>query len=372
MDVLAGPWKNSSTTILARRYCGIDRSCRMTSRKDQLKSLFGAQPETVSPPPLPETTPRVESPPKRASSGAIRAMGLSLGALSDEIEEARLLRQTIAASDQVVEIEPAKIERSPFADRLSEGARLDETFVALKQSLRERGQQVPVLLRLHPDPIRAGQGIYQTAYGHRRILAARELGIRVRAVVKALSDDDLVIAQGKENAERRDLSFIERALFANALVEHGFDRATAMAALGVDKTEMSRLIQVAATIPMDIAQMVGPAPKVGRPRWQALGELLRPEAAVVKAWDEVRSQRFEQADSDQRFQMLFDRLSRRPEKRPKPRTIKSMSGRAIGDIKLDGKRAVLTIAKTAGEGFAEYLAGELPRLHAAYARERGG
>jgi len=342
----------------------------MTSRKDQLKSIFGGQPDPATETQAEDASAR-EPMPKRTASGAIRAMGLSLGALSDEIEEARRLRQTIAASDQVVEIDAAKIERSPFADRLSEGARLDETFVALKQSIDQRGQQVPVLVRPHPDPAKAGQGLFQTAYGHRRILAARELGLPVRAVVKALSDDDLVIAQGKENAERRNLSFIERALFAQALVEHGFDRATAMSALGVDKTEMSRLLQVAETIPMQFAQLIGPAPKVGRPRWQALGELLKPEAATFKAWDELRSQRFEHADSDQRFQMLFDRLSRRPAKRPKPQAIKSESGRAIGDMRLDGKRAVLTLARTAGEGFAEYLVAELPKLHAAYARERG-
>ncbi|MGE0283952.1 MAG: plasmid partitioning protein RepB [Rhizobiaceae bacterium] len=344
----------------------------MTSRKDQLKTLFSVQPEAEPQTPDAEAPRREERVVKRAASGAIRAMGLSLGALSDEVEAARRLRQTITAADQVVEIDPDKIDRSPFADRLSEGARLDETFAALKASMRERGQQVPVLLRPHPNPARAAQGMFQTAYGHRRVLAASELGIPVRAVVKDLSDDDLVIAQGKENAERRDLSFIERALFANALVGHGFDRATAMAALGVDKTEMSRLIQVAGTIPMDIARMIGPAPRAGRPRWQALGELLRPEAATIKAWDEMGSQRFEQADSDQRFQMLFDRLSRRPEKRPKPRAIRGENGRAIGDIRLDGKRAVLTIAKAAGEGFAEYLAAELPKLHAAYARDRDG
>lgn len=342
----------------------------MTSRKDQLKSLFGGQQELAATQQSPPVNPRPESVPKRAASGAIRAMGLSLGALSDEIEEARRLRETIGVADQVAEIDPAKIERSPFSDRLSEGARMDETFAALKESIRERGQQVPVLVRVHPDPAKAGQGLFQTAYGHRRVLAARELGLPVRAIVKALSDDDLVIAQGKENAERRDLSFIERALFANALVEHGFDRATAMAALGVDKTEMSRLIQVAETIPMDVAHRIGPAPKVGRPRWQELGELLRPEAGTMKAWDEIGSERFERADSNQRFQLLFDRLARKPARRPKPQAIKSEAGRAIGDIRLDGKRAVLTIARTAGEGFAEYLAAQLPRLHADYARER--
>src|SRR5690606_36556655 len=52
----------------------------------------------------------------------------------------------------------------------------------------------------------------------------------VRAVVRDLSDTELVLAQGKENAERRSLSFIERAFFAKALIDHGFDRATAQAA----------------------------------------------------------------------------------------------------------------------------------------------
>ena len=36
----------------------------------------------------------------------------------------------------------------------------------------------------------------------------------MRAIIQALTDAELVIAQGKENAERRNLSFIERALFA--------------------------------------------------------------------------------------------------------------------------------------------------------------
>ena len=48
----------------------------------------------------------------------------------------------------------------------------------------------------------------------------------VRAVVRTLSDAELVIAQGKENNERRDLSFIERALFAAHLEHRKFERPT--------------------------------------------------------------------------------------------------------------------------------------------------
>ena len=68
-------------------------------------------------------------------------------------------------------------------------------------------------------------------------------------VVRQMSDAELVVAQGQENSARRDLSFIERALYAAKLEEAGFDRETIMAALNVDKTGLSRLISVAVKDP---------------------------------------------------------------------------------------------------------------------------
>lgn len=60
-------------------------------------------------------------------------------------------------------------------------------------------------MRPHSDGVKAGEGFYQAAYGHRRLCAARELGIPVKAIVRVLDDHALVMAQGKENAERRNL-----------------------------------------------------------------------------------------------------------------------------------------------------------------------
>jgi hypothetical protein len=55
------------------------------------------------------------------------------------------------------------------------------------------------------------RGHFQVAYGHRRLRAAELLQIKVKAVVRYLSDIEMVVVQGKENSDRRDLSFIERA-----------------------------------------------------------------------------------------------------------------------------------------------------------------
>lgn len=336
----------------------------MSSRKNQLRSLFGAPtPDAGSENPTPAAA---DAPAKRTTSAAVKAMGLSLGSLSQEAETARKLRETLAAGEQVVELDPAQIERSPYSDRLSEGATNDEDFAALKASIAEHGQQVPVLVRPHADADKAARGFYQTAYGHRRVQAARELERPVRAVVRALDDAALVLAQGKENAERRALSFIERAFFARTLINHGFDRATAQAALSVHKSEMTRLLQVADSIPEYIAQAIGPAPKAGRPRWQALGELISKDIGGL-AMDETLSQPFRDADSDTRFQRLFDRLSQsargRQSRKGGPREIIGQGGKPIADLAKAGKSMRLTIGADAGAGFAEFLADELPRLH---------
>ncbi|MGN6550906.1 MAG: plasmid partitioning protein RepB, partial [Pararhizobium sp.] len=184
-----------------------------SKRRDALKALFIPDPSDPSTAPAPE-------PAARQRSGAVKAMGLSLAGMTAEIADARSLRRALEDGDRVVDVDTALIDAAFVADRLSLDEGGDPAFAALVESMRGSGQQVPVLLRPHPE----APGRYQTAYGHRRIRAAARLDRPVRAIVRALSDEALVLAQGNENAERRDLSFIERALFARALVGRGVAR----------------------------------------------------------------------------------------------------------------------------------------------------
>ena len=197
-------------------------------------------------------------------------------------------------------------------------------------SIEATGQQVPVLLRPHPDK----PGRYQTAYGHRRMRAASRLGVPVLAIVRPLSDIELVLAQGKENSERRDLSFIERALFAHELIGRGFERGVVQDALSLHKAEMTRFLQVAEAVPEHIVRAIGAAPKIGRPRWMALAELLKSEAARVKAEDEISSARFREAASDARFNLLFVRLQRKAVTVDGAREIQDGQGRAVARLSL--------------------------------------
>ena len=161
----------------------------------------------------------VPDPPRQptlGARGAVGAMSRSLELMSSERDAAKALAEQVASGQHVVEIDTALIDPSIVQDRLPDGA--GSGHAALVASIRDQGQLVPVLLRRHPDM----PGRYQVAYGHRRVKALRELRRPVAAIVRALSDNDLVIAQGKENSDRRDLSFIERGVFAATLEERKF------------------------------------------------------------------------------------------------------------------------------------------------------
>lgn len=345
----------------------------MSRRRDELRAfLSNSAPEAAGTgsPAKPETsTPR--APGERTPSGAVKAMGLQLGALRGGADEARSLRETMARGDHVVELDPNLIEPAFVADRLSLAGRDDESFESLKASIEAGGQEVPVLVRPHPDPARAAEGRFQAAYGHRRIAATRELGRKVRAVVRALTDEQLVLAQGKENAERRDLSFVERAFFCKALLERGFDRRLVGEALGVHKAEVSRLLQVAEAVPIHLAMAIGPAPRAGRPRWMALAELLKREANQVKAQEEIGLERFRSVASDARFQLMFDRLSRPNARRSVAEPVSTEEGARIATLRRSAKATTIEITE---RDFADFVATELPALHAAFAaaNERPG
>ena len=86
--------------------------------------------------------------PKR-STAAVKAMNLGLQRLSDEAAAAKSLRATLASAEQVLEINTQLVDVSFIADRIPAGS--DAEFEALKAAISAHGQQVPILVRPHPD-----------------------------------------------------------------------------------------------------------------------------------------------------------------------------------------------------------------------------
>ncbi|ARO26616.1 plasmid partitioning protein RepB 2 (plasmid) [Rhizobium sp. TAL182] len=323
--------------------------------RDILKSMVGAvepaRPETPS------------APPPHRPSGAVKAMNLSLGRLGEEAAAAKALRESLASGDKVLEIDAAAVEMSFIRDRIPVDK--DPEFERLKQSIQESGQQVPILVR--PDPVKAGH--YQAAYGHRRLRAAAEIGLPVKAIVRKLTDEELILAQGQENGPRVDLSFIERALFARRMDEHGFSRDMIAQALATDKPETSRLLQVAQTIDPEIILAIGPAPKVGRPRWLAFAEKFREAGGRKKVQAAIGAAAFHTLESNSRFDIIWKALEEKSAPQRAEQTLRTRSGGTLASVTRSGKTFRIA-AKSAA--FSEFLARRLIGLAAEFEEENEG
>lgn len=330
------------------------------SRKTAMDAIFSASvkaPDKLGAPNLVPPT----SPP-RIRSGAIAAMGASLQQLTD-------IRDQVESGSAIVELDTGVIDGSFVSDRLTDAT--DASLEALVESIRESGQQVPILVRPHPE----NGSRYQIAFGHRRVKAASRLGIKVRAVVRDLTDQELVVAQGKENLDRRDLSFIEKAFFALHLEALNFDRAVIMQALSTDKGDLSRYIAVAKSIPENIVSAIGPAPKAGRARWIALAEALSTPAARRAAEKVISDPAFARLDSDSRFASVLSATAKPSLSAPQPsrggaRMISTASGRKVAKVNQAGRDLKISVDKGFDAEFAAYLVEQLPVLAEAYTKTR--
>lgn len=324
----------------------------MSKRTQSIRTLFaGGSDEAVGD--------EGRQPVQRVASGAVRSLKDTFSEVERDYEA---LKQQVASGALPVELDPSLLDPSPFADRF-----VDQDLAAieaLKISFKDHGQEIPILVRAHP----AAPGRYQIAYGHRRVRAAFELGTLVKAYVRELDDDRLVLAQGIENSAREDLTFIERAMFAYKLEAGGIQRTVIQTALSVDRQEAHKLLNVARAVPAWLINAVGRAPKVGRPRWQDLAESLK-EAGVEKRVRKATEEKcFAHKDTDARFAAVLRAAKFDDAKETtagvRPVVAKATDGTEIATLALTGKRCTIQISRSRDEAFANFLMERLPELYA--------
>lgn len=291
-------------------------------------------------------------------TSALGAISQSLGGITDKAKRVDEIEQKLIQGQTIVELEPTLIDNSFVADRMEP---TDEQSTAFRELIRQHGQNVPILVR----PAANQPGRYEVAFGHRRLRAARELGRPVRAVIRPLSDEELVIAQGQENSGRTDLTFIERALFAARLEKRGFSRETIMAALNADKAAVSRLISIASKIPSQVIEAIGAAPSIGRLRWLELVELLEQPNNRSRAINSIKAPEFKDLDSDKRFERLISAL-RMKSPRAASQTWSASDGTHAAKIGRSGKKLVVTFDDSITPQFGDFIEQRLQSLYDEY------
>lgn len=226
----------------------------------------------------------------------------------------------------------------------------------LVESIRTSGQQVPVLLR----PATERDGKFEVVYGRRRILACTELGISVKALIRTLDDTEALMAKGLENAGRQDLSFYERARFAQAILEQGHTREHVQQALSISKNTLSQLERVTRLIPDMTGLEIGPAHGAGRPKWMALATAFETKAITEDAVARILKGLAVDTGSDQRLQAVLDSMSKRG-----PSGSRAIERKpAKGTVVKSTKSSVTVTVKRAGDskGFADWIDANIDRL----------
>jgi ParB family chromosome partitioning protein len=112
-----------------------------------------------------------------------------------------------ATAERVVEIAVTAIRPNPDQPRKDFPP---ESILELGQSIKAKGLQQPIVVRLvagrdHEKPA------YELVMGERRLRASQAVGLRtIRAIVRSVSNDDLLRLAFVENVHREDLPLMDR------------------------------------------------------------------------------------------------------------------------------------------------------------------
>ncbi len=301
--------------------------------------------------------------PTKPGYGMTGAAKTVVRSIEDMAENTKKLME----GEVIVDLDPHLIDASFVSDRLSDDG---EEFQELLQAIRESGQTTPILVR----PSSTDAKRYMVVFGHRRLKVARELGVPVKAIVKKLDDTTSAIVQGQENAARSNLSFIERAYFAQNLIGSGMTKETVRSSLAIDEAMLSKMLAVVEAVPASVITALGASKKIGRDRWLSLRQLVLAPALSKVAIEHVESADFQALPEGDRFDKLHDHLKRyksrsaakKPKAEPAVRDWTSTDRALNMVINAKAKKVAIELTNAEAGPFSEWLSSHMGRLYEEY------
>lgn len=284
------------------------------------------------------------------------------------IEEMAENTKRLMDGETIVEIDPQLLDVSFASDRLSED---DAELIALRDAIKEHGQATPILVR--PNPHNSER--YMVVFGHRRARVALDLGVKVKAVVKKLDDQASAIAQGQENSARSNLSFIERAYFAQNLISNGMTKDVVKSALGIDDALLSKMLSVIEAVPSEMLMALGATKKIGRDKWLSLRQIILNPSHLNVALERLASEGFMALPEDERFDALHAYLkkystrsaAKTPSKKAAAEKAWSSEDKAVHvSMKHKPKTVAIELSSSEARPFSDWLSGNLERIYNEY------
>ncbi|MEJ9281978.1 ParB/RepB/Spo0J family partition protein [Ureibacillus thermosphaericus] len=175
-----------------------------------------------------------------------RGLGKGIGALFPT-ETLESIQETIQNEEHVEKIPLQKLVANPFQPRKKFD---DETIEELAQSIREHGIIQPIVVR------KKGKK-YEIVVGERRYRAAKLAKLEeIPAIIKEMTEEQMMELAILENLQREDLTPIEEAeAYQNLIEKLNFTQDDLAKRLGKSRphiTNMIRLLQ----LPEEVRQMV--------------------------------------------------------------------------------------------------------------------
>jgi len=182
-------------------------------------------------------------------------------------------------TDRITSLPLSALHESPSNPRQTYNA---TSLQELADSIKSQGLLQPIVVRP-----RLPEDDYEIVFGHRRFRAAGLAGLEfIPAIVRAMTDEQVAVAQIHENLEREDVSPIEEAQGFSALMHlHGVTAQQLMADTGKSKSYIYGRLKLMELAPI-VRQACG---EDGLPADVAIKIARLPKAVQAKALDTVRS-----------------------------------------------------------------------------------
>ena len=139
-------------------------------------------------------------------------------------------------SEQILHISAAQIKTNKYQPRLDFN---QEKLNELINSIKEKGIIQPILVRKTADG-------YELIAGERRLRAVRAIGIeKIPAIVKDVTDIDMLEISLIENIQREELNPVEEAFaFQRLITDFNFTQEKIARALGKDRSTIANTIRL--------------------------------------------------------------------------------------------------------------------------------
>jgi ParB family chromosome partitioning protein len=276
------------------------------------------------------------------------------------------IEQKTASGLLIEEIDSSLADPSPYWDRDLRFLE-DMSFASFVENVRLRGQQSPALVRPHPS----ANSRFEVCFGHRRLFACRSLGIRLRAIIRPLSEAQMAGASHSENAHREGVSILEQARALARYVERGvFPSKQALAdALNVSRSHVSNLSSYA-EIPDRVLEALGDWRKC---TFRDAGNLLKAARDPERRTGLLEAAERLIADEpglgfNARLTIL---LGQRSQEAAATEDLLDDAGRVVAARKQRKRSTAITFGERAHSEFADFVWSRLPKLAEEFRRERG-